>query len=117
MQNTTANATQKDFEKDKSDLIYNIKNAYWNLSQAIALQKVVDDNVEQMQAHLKDVQSWQGQGMITVNDVLKVQVQLSDAQLRQIDMRNNVQLAKISFNSLIGDLVGYRYRPDDEHQT
>ncbi|HTR80382.1 MAG TPA: TolC family protein [Bacteroidota bacterium] len=97
-----ASSAQKDFEKDKSDLIYNIKNAYWNLTQAIELQKVVDENVEQMEAHLKDVQSWQGQGMITVNDVLKVQVQLSDAELRQIDMKNNVQLAKISFNSLLG---------------
>lgn len=98
----TANATQKDFEKDKSDLIFNIKSAYWNLSQAIELQKVVDENVEQMKGHLKDVQSWQGQGMITTNEVLKVQVQLSDAKLRQIDMRNNVQLARIGFNSLLG---------------
>lgn len=98
----TASATQKDFEKDKSDLIFNIKSAYWNLSQAIELQKVVDENVEQMKAHLKDVQSWQGQGMITTNEVLKVQVQLSDAKLRQIDMRNNVQLARIGFNSLLG---------------
>lgn len=98
----TARATQKDYEKDKSDLIYNIKSAYWNLTQAIELQKVVDENVEQMKAHLKDVQGWLGQGMITNNEVLKVQVQLSDAQLRQIDMRNNVQLAKIALNSLIG---------------
>ncbi len=98
----TAQATQKDYEKDKSDLIYNIKSAYWNLMQALELQKVVDENVEQMKAHLKDVQSWMGQGMITNNEVLKVQVQLSDARLRQIDMRNNVQLAKIALNSLIG---------------
>ena len=98
----TASSTQKDFERDKSDLIFNIKSAYWNLTQAIELEKVVDENVEQMQAHLKDVQSWQGQGLITVNDVLKVQVQLSDAQLRQIDSRSNVQLARISFNSLLG---------------
>lgn len=97
-----ASASQSDYDKDKSDLIFNIKNAYWNLSQAIELQRVVDENVGQMKAHLKDVQSWQGQGMITVNDVLKVQVQLSDSQLRQIDVKNNVQLARISFNSLLG---------------
>ena len=98
----TANATQHDFERDKSDLIFDIKSAYWNLSQALELQKVVDESVAQMAAHLKDVQSWQGQGMLTINDVLKVQVQLSDAQLRQIDSRSNVQLARIGFNSLLG---------------
>ena len=98
----TAQATQKDFEKDKSELIYNVKNAYWNLSKVMDLQKVVDENVDQIRAHLKDVQSMQAQGILTTNDVLKVQVQLSDAQLRQIDMKNNVQLAKIALNSTLG---------------
>jgi outer membrane protein len=101
-----AQATQKDYEKDKSDLVYNIKSAYWTLSQAMELQHVVDENVEQFKAHLKDVQSWQTQGMLTVNEVLKVQVQLSDAQLRQIDMRNNVELARIGLNSLLGMPLG-----------
>jgi outer membrane protein TolC len=98
----SAQATQKDYEKDKSELVYNIKNAYWNLSRVIELQKVVDENVAQIQAHVKDVQSMQAQGILTTNDVLKVQVQLSDAQLRQIDMRNNVQLARIALNSTLG---------------
>ncbi len=98
----TAQAIQKDYEKDKSELIYNIKNAYWNLSKAFELQKVVDENVEQIKAHLNDVQSMQAQGILTTNDVLKVRVQFSDAQLRQIDMRNNVQLAKLALNSLLG---------------
>lgn len=98
----TAQATQKEYDKDRSELIFSIKNAYWGLSKALELQKVVDENVEQIKAHVKDVQNWQAQGMSTTNDVLKVQVQLSEAQLRQIDMNNNVQLAKISLNSLIG---------------
>jgi len=42
------------------------------------------------------------QGMATTNDVLKVQVQLSDAQLRQIEMNNNVRLAMIGLNNVIG---------------
>jgi outer membrane protein TolC len=98
----TAKATQKDYKKDKNDLIFNIKNTYWSLSQAIAMQTVVDENVEQMKEHLKEVQAWLEQGMITTNEVLKVQVQLSDATLRQIDMRNNVQLTRIGFNNLLG---------------
>lgn len=98
----SAKSVQKDFDKDKADLVFNIETSYWALCQAIELQKVVDENVEQMKAHLKDVQSWLGQGMITTNDALKVEVQLSDAKLRQIDARNNVRLAYIGFNSLLG---------------
>ena len=98
----TAQATQKEYDKDKTDLAFNVKSSYWNLSKAIELQKVVDENVEQVKAHLKDVQSWLGQGLITNNEVLKVQVQLSDVQLRQIDAHNNAQLARIMLNNVIG---------------
>jgi outer membrane protein len=98
----SAQATQKEYEKDKSDLVYNIKNAYWNLSKALALGDVVSENVDQLKAHVQDAQSWESQGMITTNDVLKVQVQLSEAQLRQIDARNAVQLARIALNNIIG---------------
>lgn len=98
----TVHATQKEYDRDKADLAFNVKSAYWSLAKAIELQNVIDENVEQVKAHLKDVQSWQGQGLITNNEVLKVQVQLSDIQLRQIDAHNNVQLAKISLNNVIG---------------
>jgi outer membrane protein TolC len=98
----SAQATQKEYERDKSDLVYGVKNAYWNLSKVLELEKVVDENVDQIKAHVKDAQSWESQGMITTNDVLKVQVQLSEAQLRQIDARNAVQLARIALNNVIG---------------
>lgn len=98
----TAQATQKEYDRDKSDLTFNVKTAYWNLAKALELEKVVDENVGQVKAHLKDVQSWLAQGLITNNEVLKVQVQLSDVQLRQIDASNNVQLARIALNNTIG---------------
>ena len=98
----SAQATQKEFDRDKSDLTFSVKSAYWNLAKALELEKVVDENVGQVKAHLKDVQSWLSQGLITNNEVLKVQVQLSDVQLRQIDARNNVQLARLMLNNVIG---------------
>lgn len=97
-----AQAVQKDYEKDKGDLVFNVKSAYWNLSKALELEKVVNENVDQIKAHVKDAQSWLSQGLITNNEVLKVQVQLSEAQLRQIDARNAVQLARIALNNTVG---------------
>ncbi len=110
----TAQATQEEYKKNRSELLLNIKDAYWNLVKTFMLQNVVDENVAQMKAHLKDVQSWQGQGMITNNDVLKVQVQLSETQLRQIDARNNVRLAMINLNSLIGLPLDTEIHPTTE---
>ncbi len=98
----SAEATKHDFKKDAKELTYNIKNAYWNLFKAIEFKKVVDENVGQVKAHTKDAENLLAQGMATTNDVLKVQVLLSDAQVRQIDAINNVQLSMLSLNNIIG---------------
>lgn len=99
-------ASRQDLEKDKTDMIYAIRLAYWNLFRATEVKKVVDENVDQVQAHLKDAQNLLAQGMITNNDVLKVQVQLSSVRLLQIDARNGVELSMIYLNNLIGLPLG-----------
>ncbi len=95
-------ATKHDFQKDRSDLIYNIKNAYWNLYRANEFKKVVDENVGQIKAHATDAENLMKQGLLTNNDLLKVQVQLSDALVRQIDAKNNVTLSMIMLDNTLG---------------
>jgi outer membrane protein len=95
-------ATKEDFKKDKSDLIYNIKSAYWNLFRANEFKKMVDENVDQIKSHATDAENMMKQGLLTNNDLLKVQVQLSDALVRQIDAKNNVTLSMIALNNILG---------------
>ncbi len=97
-----AKATVHDFQKDKADVIYNIKAAYWNLYRAIEFKKFVDENVTQMKTHSADAEGLLRQGLLTTNDVMKVQVQLSDALVRQIDADNNVTVAMYVLNNTIG---------------
>jgi outer membrane protein TolC len=95
-------ASKQDLSKDKADLIYNIKSAYWNVYRAKEFKKVVDENVGQIKAHADDAANMMKQGLLTNNDLLKVQVQLSDALVRQIDAKNNVLLATIALNNTLG---------------
>ena len=98
----TAQATSQDFSNDKSELMYNIQTSYWNLYKANEFKKVIDENVTQMSAHLKEVQNMFEQGILTKNEVLKVEVQLSNAQVVQLDAQNNVHLAMLALNNIIG---------------
>ncbi|MFA6455576.1 MAG: TolC family protein [Bacteroidota bacterium] len=95
-------ATKQDFSKDKADLIFNVKSTYWNVYRAIEFKKVVDENVGQIKAHASDAENMMKQGLLTNNDLLKVQVQLSDALVRQIDAKNNVLLTMIALNNTLG---------------
>ena len=95
-------ATEEEYNKDKENLIYNIKNAFWNLFKAKKVKEVTDQNVEQVKAHLTNVQNFYEQGLSTKNDLLKVQVQLSESQLKQIDAKNAVKLSRINLFNVIG---------------
>ncbi len=95
-------SVKEDFNRDKNDLVYNIKKAYWNLFKANEVKKVIDENVGQTKVHLKDVQNFYDQGLATKNELLKVQVQLADVKLKQIDGNNQVRIAVISLNNIIG---------------
>lgn len=97
-----AAASKQDLQKDRADVIYNITAAYWNLYRAHEFKGFVDENVMQIQAHATDAENLLKQGLVTTNDLMKVQVQLSDALVRQIDADNNVQLAMYVLNNTIG---------------
>jgi outer membrane protein len=97
-----AAASQQDLQRDRADVIYNITAAYWNLYRANEFKKFVDENVLQIQAHATDAENLLKQGLVTTNDLMKVQVQLSDALVRQIDADNNVKLSMYVFNNTLG---------------
>lgn len=106
MMEYNALATEKDFKKDKSQLVYDIKNAYWNYYKAIELKKVIVQNIDQITIHLNDLENFYKHGLTTNNEVLKVKVQLSNAELMKIDAENNIQLSMMSLNNLLGLPIG-----------
>jgi outer membrane protein len=97
-----AEATRSDLTKDKGELVFNIKSAYWNLFRAREIKRLADENVAQVSAHLEDTQNLIKQGLVTANDLLKVKIQLSNSRILQSDAINNVQIALIMFNSTVG---------------
>lgn len=105
MASLNAQATKEDLTKEQSDIIVNVTIAYWNLYRAEETKKVIEQTLAQVSEHLKDVQSSARQGMATDADVMKVQVQLSDVRVKDVQARNAIRLAAMSLNSLIGNLL------------
>jgi len=96
------NAADQDLEKDRAEFICAVKSAYWGLARAREIETVVDENVRQVQEHLKDVQAFFSQGLLTKNDVLRAELELSNAEIMRIDARNAAEVALTVLDSLIG---------------
>jgi len=97
-----ARSARQTYVSDRESLIVGITGAYWTLVQARELKQLLDENVQTIQAHLEDVRRFSEQGLAKKNDVLKVQVQLANSRVSQLEAANGVRLAMMSLNSLLG---------------
>jgi outer membrane protein TolC len=92
----------EDLAGDRNQVVFAVKNAYWNLFKAGEFKKVVDENTAQLEAHLADLRNFFEQGLLTRNEVLKAEVQLSNMKLARLDAANSVEMAAVWLNNLIG---------------
>jgi outer membrane protein TolC len=95
-------SADQDFEKDRAEFIFAVKSAYWGLARAREFEKISDENIRQIGEHLKDVRAFFEQGLLTNNEVLRVELELSNAEILGIDARNAAEVALTALNSLIG---------------
>ncbi len=98
----TSQATAQDLKRDRADLTNDIQGAYWNLFKALEIKKVVDENVEQVTAQVKYIQTLIAEGIVNRIDLLKVEVEQSNARVRQLGAQNDVRLAELALNNLLG---------------
>ena len=95
-------AYEQDMARNQSELVYEVRAAYWNLYKAREFTRVVDESLDQIRAHLADVKNKFDAGLLTRNEVLRAEVQLSNVQLARIDAGNAIELAGVWLNSLLG---------------
>jgi outer membrane protein len=95
-------ASKLDVEKDKDDVTLNIINSYFNLYKAQSVKKQIEDNIGQIKQRLAEVQSGFSKGTNIQNDVLRVQLQMSNTQLAQIEAANNIGIINFNMDILLG---------------
>jgi outer membrane protein TolC len=97
----SADAAHQDYDRDRADLIFNTKAAYWGLLHAIDVKQSIDTSLAQTRAHVTDAENLMEQGLATNNDVLKLRVQLSNAELLQIQAANAIRISTLTLLNLM----------------
>jgi len=95
-------ATENSLRITRKELIYRVKNAYWNLVRAKKFEDVARESERQLSAHLGDVQSMFDVGMAAKNDLLKSKAYYSKAKMGVIKARHAVELARRNLCNLLG---------------
>jgi outer membrane protein len=93
--------SQLEMELEKLDLVLRVKEAYFNILGADKAVEVAQTTVESLTQTVKVARSFFEVGMIPVNDVLKAEVELANAQQSLVRATNLAQTTRSTFNTVL----------------
>ncbi|MCU7495256.1 MAG: TolC family protein [Ignavibacteria bacterium] len=95
-------AAESDYSKDVNEASFKIQSAFWQLYKAGQMLNLLNENLLQNERHLEDTKNNLANGLVTQNDVLKLEVLYSNTKLQQIEAQNNLDIARMAFNQALG---------------
>lgn len=101
-------ASGKDTEAGRGDLVYEVATAYWSLATLRRTEEVLTEGLGSYDAHLKDARNREAVGMAARNEVLAVQVERDRAELGLLEARRDVQVAEADLRRLLDLPEGVR---------
>lgn len=87
---------------DQEGIILNIIQSYINLYKIDENLKIISRNLQDVQGRLEETTKFKDQGLATLNDVLRFQLQKSNVELTRIDLQNNRAVANYAMDILLG---------------
>lgn len=112
---------QADLEKEiaslqthvsKADLKLVLLEQYLNLFSLYKQCKVLNRNIEESERRLKDIRQMKEEGLITNNDVLRSEMQLTNNRLSLTETQNNIRLVSQRLDILLGQNENLIIFPD-----
>jgi outer membrane protein len=95
-------AAELDAEGNKDEVVQNTIEAFANLFKARTAVRLVQENLAQSQQRSKDLANLEKNGLLARNDYLKSQLQTSNVELSLLDAENNLQLANVNMDLMLG---------------
>lgn len=93
---------KKTFESVVNDVIYQTKDAYFNLLLSLENKRIAGDTVENYQLFYNQAKAFYKSGMNPKVDITIAETNLSNAKLRYIQAENSVNLAMAKLNNVMG---------------
>ena len=97
-----------------NDVVYLVKDAYYNLLYLLEAKKISEDNVKEYEKFYNQAKGFYAAGMKPKVDVTIAEVSLSNAKLTQIQANHNVYIAMAKLNNVIGIPYYMQYRTIDK---
>lgn len=91
-----------DVDNNKEEVTLSIINSYLNLYKLAASKKVVQQNLDALDKQYQQTKRFFDQGLVTKNDVLRLQLQKSNIALTGLDIDKNLHIVNYNLAILLG---------------
>ncbi len=102
IEKTNLEAARSNLNTVDDQAVFNAKLAYYNVLKIARDNEVAAETVKQFEEHLQQAQGFFDAGVKPKYDVTKAEVDLSSAKLVQIQVNNNLRLARVVLNNTMG---------------
>jgi outer membrane protein len=89
-------------QKNINSKALEIYSAFWNLFKTQKQYELTQEYLTSLKDNLVRTKEFLDNGLVTMNDYLKIKVQVSNAEVSLIDAKNNMDIARASFNKSLG---------------
>ncbi|MHB8173410.1 MAG: TolC family protein [Nitrospirota bacterium] len=93
------NALRKTLSSVQENVVYDVRDAYFNLLRAQTLVKVAEDTLKQAGEHLREAQGFYDTGVKPLYDVTKAEVEVDNAKVQVMQAYDAVTQARITLNT------------------
>lgn len=106
-----AEAARRSAAQAEADVALAVRQAYWRLYEALALQAVAEQALVQVEAFLQEVERRQAAGAALPSDVLAARTRRAEVRLARLEADNAAQAARLTLNRLTGRPLGAAVQP------
>jgi outer membrane protein len=91
-----------EIEKNKLDISHSITTLWYNLFTVIETQKLLKANIESLVSQKRDLENFEKQGVVLKNDVLKIELGITNLESSLIEVTNTQNLLSYNLCLLTG---------------
>ncbi len=91
-----------DIEKNKSDVAFTMTTLWYNLFTIKQSKKIIQANIELLNNQKRDAENFVNQGIILENDLLKIELAITNLQTNLLDISTTENLLKYNLSTLTG---------------
>lgn len=95
-------AMNSEHQKNINSKAFEIYSAYWNLFKAQKQVELIEEYTHSLDEDLRKTKDFVDNGLATMNDYLKLELQDANTMLQLIDAKNTREVARATFNKVIG---------------